>query len=104
MPPAASSPPELRKATLADIPLIARSVFKENRPTICFVCLGDESVPAEQRLHSFSTSTDLSKHFKRRHLKYIGEAESFTCRLCRICLDGKMHVQRHAHDIHSTVS
>ncbi|KAH7119589.1 C2H2 finger domain protein [Dendryphion nanum] len=80
------------------------SVYKEKRPTICFVCLGDESVPAEQRLHSFSTSTDLSKHFKRRHLAYIGKAESFTCRLCRICLDGKMHVQRHAHDIHGTVS
>ncbi|KAH7111302.1 hypothetical protein B0J11DRAFT_543455 [Dendryphion nanum] len=79
-------------------------VYKEKGPTKCFVCLGDESLPAEQRLQSFSTSTDLSKHFKRRHLKYVGEAELFTCRLCLICLDGKMHVQRHAIEIYGTVS
>ncbi|KAH7111279.1 hypothetical protein B0J11DRAFT_193650 [Dendryphion nanum] len=65
------------------------AVYKEKRPTICFVCLGDESLPMERRLYSFSSPTDLSKHLKRGHLAYIGEADSFTCDLCRVCLDGR---------------
>ncbi|KAH7115333.1 hypothetical protein B0J11DRAFT_594677, partial [Dendryphion nanum] len=80
------------------------SVYKEKRPKVCFVCLGDESLPIECRLYSFSASTDLSKHFKRRHLQYIGEADVFTCNICRVSLHSKMHIQRHAIDTHGTVS
>ncbi|KAF2031734.1 hypothetical protein EK21DRAFT_99467 [Setomelanomma holmii] len=58
------------------------SVYKETRPRIC----------------------DLSKHFKRKHLQHIKEGESLGCELCQVVLESKMHLQRHAHDIHGTVS
>ncbi|ORY04198.1 hypothetical protein BCR34DRAFT_491779 [Clohesyomyces aquaticus] len=44
------------------------AVYKEKRPTICFICLGNQSLPADVRTHAFYTLGDLSKHFKRKHL------------------------------------
>jgi hypothetical protein len=80
------------------------SVYKETRPRICFVCLGNENLPTDARTYSFHTSGDLSKHFKRKHLQHIKEGEPLGCELCQVSLESKMHLQRHAHDIHGTVS
>jgi hypothetical protein len=80
------------------------SVYKEKRPTICFMCLGNEKAPIKDRTYSFSTSGDLSKHFKLRHLAKIQEGQEVWCGLCNVQLDNKMHLQRHGHDIHGTVS
>lgn len=80
------------------------SVYKETRPRICFVCLGNENLPTDARTYSFHTSGDLSKHFKRKHLQHIKEGESLECELCRVPLENKMHLQRHAHEVHGTVS
>jgi hypothetical protein len=38
------------------------SVFKEKRPTICFLCWGEKIIKA------FAKPGDLSKHFKRKYL------------------------------------
>jgi hypothetical protein len=46
-------------------------VFKEKRPTICFVCLGEKSLLVEKRVYLFATLGDLTKHFKRKHLANI---------------------------------
>jgi hypothetical protein len=43
------------------------SVFKEKRPRVCFLCLGNEKLPLAQRIHSFSTPDNLSKHLGRKH-------------------------------------
>jgi hypothetical protein len=80
------------------------SVYKEKRPTICFDCLGNKKLPIELRIYSFKTPGDLSKHYKRKHLANIAEGESLGCKLCEVPLDNKMHHQRHALDIHGTVS
>ena len=80
------------------------SVYKEKRPTICFMCLGNEKSPIEKRIYSFHTSGDLSKHFKQRHLAKIKGGEGVGCDLCYVRLDNKMHLQRHAYDVHGTVS
>ena len=80
------------------------SVYKETRPRICFVCLGNENLPTDFRTHSFHTPGDLSKHFKRKHLANTGKGESIRCNLYQVDLDDKMHWQRHAHDVHGTVS
>jgi len=80
------------------------SVYKEKRPTICFMCLGNEKSPIEKRIYSFHTLGDLSKHFKQRHLAKIKGGEGVGCNLCHVRLDNKMHLQRHAYDIHGTVS
>jgi hypothetical protein len=80
------------------------SVYKETRPKLCFICLGNETLPTASRTYSFHTSGDLSKHFKRKHLQYIEDGERLSCRLCQVPLADKMHLQRHAHEIHGTVS
>jgi hypothetical protein len=45
------------------------SVFKEKRPTICFLCLG------EKLIKSFAKPGDLSKYFKRKHLRHMSDKE-----------------------------
>lgn len=74
------------------------SVYKEKRPRICFLCLG------EDRISSFGTSGDLSKHFGRKHLQYIKGGKGVNCNLCKVSLVNKMHLQRHALDVHGTVT
>ena len=80
------------------------SVYKEKRPTVCFVCLGNENLPMEDRVHSFFTPGDLTKHFRRKHLANMNKGESVRCKLCQTDLVHKMHWQRHASDVHGTVS
>jgi len=62
------------------------SVFKEKRPTRCFVCLGNKNLPLSKRVHCFGTSTDLSKHFRWRHLSQIKDGEKVGCEVCNISL------------------
>jgi hypothetical protein len=80
------------------------SVYKEARPRICFLCLGNEKLPVDERSYQFYTPGDLTKHFRRKHLQHVGLKESLECKLCKVALQGKMHLQRHAYDIHGTVS
>ncbi|KAH6700586.1 hypothetical protein BKA61DRAFT_705515 [Leptodontidium sp. MPI-SDFR-AT-0119] len=46
-------------------------VFKEKRPTVCFICLRKKSLLFEKRIYSIATPGDLTKHFKRKHLANI---------------------------------
>jgi hypothetical protein len=80
------------------------AVFKENRPTICFLCLGNEKLLLSKRVFSFSSPTDLGKHFRRKHLSQIKDGEKIGCKVCKMSLEHKMHLQRHAVEIHGTVS
>jgi hypothetical protein len=80
------------------------SVYQEERPTICFLCLGKQNLPMSKRIQSFSTPGNLSKHFQRKHLSNLKKGEYITCNLCRISLQHKMHLQSHAIMIHGTVS
>jgi hypothetical protein len=75
----------------------------KERPTVCFMCLGRERAPLAVRLYAFSSPSDLSKHFKK-HLRRVDEGEAPECRLCKMQLDNKMHLQNHALRIHGTVS
>ncbi|KAJ5028917.1 hypothetical protein PSV08DRAFT_369849 [Bipolaris maydis] len=80
------------------------SVYKEKRPRVCFLCLGNEGLPLAQRIYAFSTPGDLSKHFGRKHLKNIQTRRDLSCKLCMVPLVDKTHLQRHAEEIHGTVS
>lgn len=102
------SPPH---ASLMDAAMV--SVFvrnKKDRPRRCFLCVGKaRSLPPEDPLveefiHEFYTSGDVSKHFRRKHLKNLSDNDSSDCPACDITLDHKMHLQRHALEIHGTVS
>ena len=79
-------------------------VFTEKRPTICFVCLGEASLPFEKRVYSFASPGDLTKHFKRKHLSNIRGGDWIGCKVCRMSLEHKMHLRNHAARIHGTVS
>jgi hypothetical protein len=80
------------------------SVYQEKRPTICFLCLGNEGLLIGDRIYSFSSSTDLGRHFKRKHLRHMKSDDSIECQVCMMTLDHKMHLQNHALVVHSTVS
>jgi hypothetical protein len=91
----------------------AMSVFAENekvRPTRCFLCVGKalslapDDPHVELLIHEFFSSTDLTKHFKRKHLKNIRVGYQIYCHVCDMELDHKKHLQNHAHLIHGTVS
>jgi hypothetical protein len=62
------------------------SVYQEERPKICFLCLGNQNLPMSKRIHSFSSPGDLSKHFRRKHISNLKEGEEITCNLCKISL------------------
>ncbi|CAG8982679.1 hypothetical protein HYALB_00000958 [Hymenoscyphus albidus] len=80
------------------------SVYTEKRPTICFVCLGEEGLLFEKRVYSFASPGDLTKHFKRKHLSNITQGNMVGCKVCRMSLDHMMHLQNHAARIHGTIS
>jgi hypothetical protein len=51
------------------------SVFKEKRPTICALYLGNDAAPFNGRIHSFNKPSDLTRHFWRKHLSIIKEGD-----------------------------
>jgi hypothetical protein len=71
------------------------SVFQRKRPTVCFMCLGEPGLPFNKRVYSFATPGDLTKH---------KEGDRPECKVCRMSLNYKMHLQNHAARIHGTVS
>lgn len=74
------------------------SVFKEKRPTVCFLCLG------EKLIKSFAKPGDLSKHFKRKHLRYMSDRDRLECKVCQMPLKHVAHLRNHALGVHGTVS
>jgi hypothetical protein len=80
------------------------SVFKEKRPTICFLYLGNDTTLFSDCIHSFNKLSDLSKHFRRKHLSIAKKGGPVECKVCIMPLDSVMHLQRHAIEIHGTVS
>jgi hypothetical protein len=79
-------------------------VLKEKRSKICFLCLRNEELQFEKRTYSFNTSGDLSKHFNKKHFLNVKGRDRIKCNVCKIPLEHKMHLQRHAFEIHGTVS
>ncbi|KAH7370264.1 hypothetical protein BKA65DRAFT_471486 [Rhexocercosporidium sp. MPI-PUGE-AT-0058] len=92
---------EAEKKALRDAMLL---VFTEKRTTTCFLCLGEQSLPFEKRTYKFASPGDLTKHFKRKHLAHIKEGDRLQCKVCRMGLQHKQHLQNHAESIHGTVS
>lgn len=74
------------------------------RPTICFLCLGNEQSPFGDRTYSFSRPGDLSKHFKKKHLLLLKENKDPECKLCKMTLENETHFRNHAATIHGTIS
>ena len=91
----------------------ALSVFvshEKERPRRCFVCIGKAMSLApdhpniEKLVHEFRAPSDLTKHFRKRHLLNLRDINKIECRVCNMSLDHKMYFQNHALRIHGTVS
>lgn len=89
------------------------SVFVRNqkeRSRRCFLCVGRATTlmpydpDIDRLIKPFYSPGDLSKHFKRHHLSNLQSDEELICRLCRLSLDHKMHLQNHAETVHGIVS
>ncbi len=84
---------EAEKQALSDAMLL---VFTETKTTTCFLCLGEQSLPFEKHTYKFASPGDLTKHFKRKHLAHITEVDRLQCKVCRMGLEHKQHLQDHA--------
>jgi hypothetical protein len=67
------------------------SVFKDKRPTICFLCLREQSLSFEKRVKSFASPGDLTKYFKRKYLSNYGGGR-IERNVCQMILQHKIHL------------
>ncbi|KAL4891366.1 hypothetical protein BDV59DRAFT_203545 [Aspergillus ambiguus] len=74
------------------------------RPLFCFICLGQQDLHVGKRTYKFSSHGDVTKHIKRKHLRHISTQYEIRCNVCDELFSCKMHLQRHAFDMHATVT
>ncbi|KAK1658505.1 C2H2 finger domain-containing protein [Colletotrichum godetiae] len=93
---------------LATLSIYARNTTE--RPKRCFVCIGQaHSLPpndprVDDLIQEFYSSNDLTRHFKRKHLSKMKDHDKTECKVCKMPLEHKMHLQNHAFTTHGTVS
>ena len=93
--------------------LALRSVLiteKTERARRCFMCVGkalsvapDDAI-LDDLLHEFYMASDVTKHFRRRHLSRLQDDDKIYCQVCQKWLEHKMHFQNHALRAHGLLS
>lgn len=81
-----------------------RSVMKDHRPLFCFICLGQQGLDIKKRVQKFHSHADVTKHIKRKHLKMLVSSTIITCNVCDEKFSEPMYFQRHAFDLHKTLT
>lgn len=76
----------------------------KQRPTICFLCLGNTRLPDHERLENYKNSGSLSRHFVNIHVKPFPKDMRCECSICCEKLDSKSGLLNHAERVHGTVS
>ncbi|CAG7979818.1 unnamed protein product, partial [Penicillium salamii] len=76
----------------------------EERPTICFICLGTPRLPQSERLRMYKNSGSLSRHFVSKHVKPFSNDMRCECSICGEKLESKSMLLNHAERVHGTVS
>ncbi|GFF59263.1 LOW QUALITY PROTEIN: hypothetical protein IFM46972_11333 [Aspergillus udagawae] len=73
---------------------------QRERPTICFLCLGNPCMPEHERVKNFGTPGSLGRHFVDFHaIRYPKDM-----RICKEELESKSALMNHAERVHGTVS
>jgi hypothetical protein len=81
-----------------------RVTSPEDRPTICFVCVGNPNIPVKDRVAKYATPGSLTRHFSRKHVNPPWSSNRVVCHVCNaVPIQGKMDLLRHAEDAHGTV-
>ena len=85
-------------------PNLSETLPVECRATQCIFCLGNEDLPAADRLKTFAARGDLKKHFHRKHLRHHPNDQPTACPhpRCNVMLKNTMHLQNHAEVVHKT--
>ncbi|KKZ61922.1 hypothetical protein EMCG_00484 [[Emmonsia] crescens] len=73
---------------------------KDKRPTMCFLCLQNEKLKLQERIHSYHEGS-ITKHFERKHLK---DFKTLDCNICKVTLDTLKDLLIHAEAVHGTVT
>jgi hypothetical protein len=76
---------------------------EKKRPIICFMCLGNKIAPFNTYVYLFSSLSNLSKYFKRKHLGLIREGQILKYKLYKILLNHKIYLQNYATRIYRTI-
>ena len=76
----------------------------EERPTICFICLGNARLPEGKRLQTYKNPGSLSRHFVNKHIKPFPNDMHCECNICGQKLMSKSGLLNHAQRVHGTVS
>lgn len=76
----------------------------EERPTTCFLCLGNPKLPEKRRLEVYKSSGSLSRHFVNVHIKPLPKERHCQCSICGGKLVSKSQLLNHAETVHGTVS
>jgi hypothetical protein len=77
---------------------------REERPTICFICLGNPQQPESERLKKYKNPGSLSRHFVSRHIKRFSSDMHCECNICGKSLMSKSALLNHAQGVHGIVS
>jgi hypothetical protein len=76
----------------------------EERPTICFLCVGNPNLPLIDRIAEYATPGSLTRHFLRVHVNPPWQAEGVECNVCGSKpLQQKVNLVNHAERRHGTV-
>ncbi|KAJ5100828.1 hypothetical protein N7456_006880 [Penicillium angulare] len=81
-----------------------RSVMKDHRPLFCFICLGQQGLDIKKRVQKFHSYADVTKHIQRKHLRKLVSNTIITCNVCDKKFSEPMYFQRHAFDLHKTLT
>jgi hypothetical protein len=76
----------------------------EERPTICFIYLGNPMLPESERLRKFKNSGSLSRHFVNKHIKPYSNDIQRECTIRGEQLESKSALLNHAQGTHRIVS
>ena len=77
---------------------------ENERPTVCFLCLGNPSLPFKERITKHATPGSLTRHFLRKHVNHPWPARGIECNVCGILLfERKADLLNHAERCHGTV-
>jgi hypothetical protein len=86
----------------AVLELAKLSVHTEERPQICFLCVGNPALPMCDRVKKYATVGSLSRHF-RRHVTKLRIGKHIDCQVCNVKGMHRMDLQNHAEVCHGTV-
>ncbi|RHZ58146.1 DUF3435 domain-containing protein [Aspergillus thermomutatus] len=77
---------------------------KEERPTVCFLCLGNPHMPEHERSKDYYTPGSLTRHFVDIHVIPYPKDMRVKCSICEEQLESKSALMNHAERKHGTVS